>query len=310
MNNFVSPNSTADSKVPRHLETLATTVFQSLFPPINPQATPLRSIKRVLLVNREQDTDGTFILNFRHYAITTRATGMSRAVRRLRAAEKLAAQSGNRLAVPNLGRLTDIADYMIGGETGDGYATDVTSGSELDTDNEVEVLEPTRRKIVPNRNNNGNNNTNNNNNNNNESIVGQGNAADDDDDDGTVERRAVKLVELGPRMRLRLTKVEDGLCAGRVMWHEYVRKSAAEAKELDRRWEKRRQEKEARRREQKENVERKRKEKEARKGGGAGDGMDVDVGGESEGDDYSQSGSDFDEVEAANGDGMDEEEDG
>ena len=203
-------------------------------------------------------------------------------------------------------RLGDVADYMIGGENGDGYATDVTSGSELDTDNEVEVLEPAKRKITS------------------WQARGSGSnaaeAADGDDgqggvdvevEDESVERRAVKLVELGPRMRLRLTKVEDGLCSGRVMWHEYIEKTAGQIKELDKRWEKRRQEKEARRREQKANVEKKRLDKEAQRGGkkAAGDEMDVDDDEEEEDEDQDEedleneyfSASDFDEVEAAGG---------
>src|ERR1700734_662161 len=94
MNNFLSPASEASesiNKVPRHLESLTTTIFQSLFPPISPQTTPLSSIRRVLLLNREPSTDnnGSYIPNLRHYAITTKATGLSRPLRRLNAAEKL-----------------------------------------------------------------------------------------------------------------------------------------------------------------------------------------------------------------------------
>jgi len=246
MNNFSRPDSNAQSKVPKHLESLATTVFQSLFPPINPQATPLKSIRRVLLLNREEskEDDGTFILNFRHYAITTRSTGVSKQLRRINAAEQfMSTKTSRKSKVPNLGKLEDIADYMTG-EGGDGYVTDVTSGSELDTDAEVEVLDSAPRRLLSAR-------------------ARQAAAARNPDaepaveEEDSVERRAVKLVELGPRMRLRLTKVEEGLCAGKVMWHEYVHKTKEEIKELEKKWEQRRQEKEARKREQKANVERK-----------------------------------------------------
>merc|ERR1712000_477103 len=88
-----------------------------------------------------------------------------------------------------------------------------------------------------------------------------GREAEPEVEEENVGRRAVKLVELGPRMRLRLTKVEEGLCSGKIMWHEYVHKSKDEIKELEKRWEKRRQEKETRKREQKENVERKKAER-------------------------------------------------
>jgi ribosome biogenesis protein SSF1/2 len=267
MNNFSNPSADANSKVPRHLESLTTTAFQSLFPPINPQTTPLKSIRRVLLLNREQSDDGTFIINFRHYAITTKAVGLSRPLRRLNAAEKmLKSKKGRKGGLPNLGKLKDISEFMIGGEDGEGYMTDGTSGSEPDTDAEVEILESATKRV----------------------HSGKARAAEHDSDDeegganDNVERRAVKLVELGPRMRLRMTKVEEGICAGKVMWHEYVQKTKEEIRELEKRWEQRKKEKEARKKQQKENVEKKRKAKAGNKKAGEGeedkddDEMDVD----------------------------------
>lgn len=263
MNNFSTPNADSKSKVPKHLESLATTVFQSLFPPINPQATPLKSIRRVLLLNREQseEDDGTFIVNFRHYAITTRSTGVSGPLRRINAAEQfMSTKTSRKSKVPNLGKLDDIADYMMGVEGEGGYVTDATSGSEVDTDAEVEVLDSAPRKVMSAR------------------LRQEAAAAAEEEtgEGGNIERRAVKMVELGPRMRLRLTKVEEGLCSGKVMWHEYVEKSQAEIKELEKRWEKRRQEKEARKKEQKANVEKKRAAKAAKKGDKKGEGDDDD----------------------------------
>ena len=35
------------------------------------------------------------------------------------------------------------------------------------------------------------------------------------------EQRAIKLFELGPRLNLKLIKIEDGLCGGPVIHHEY-----------------------------------------------------------------------------------------
>lgn len=250
MNNFTSPPSDTESKnkIPKHLESLTTTVFQSLFPPISPQNTPLTSIRRVMLLNRElpaEGEDGSYVINLRHYAITTKATGLSKPLRRLNAAEKLLSSQkakGKKGGLPNLGKMEDIADYMVGGADGAGYMTDATSGSEADTDAEVEVVETRAKKLLSKR--------------------------QKDREDGKtkgsgngVEKRAVKLVELGPRMRLRMTKVEEGVCTGKVMWHEYIHKSKEEVKKMDKVWEKRRQEKEARKKVQKENVEKKRKAK-------------------------------------------------
>ncbi|OAR03180.1 hypothetical protein LLEC1_05352 [Akanthomyces lecanii] len=258
MNNMSRPDADNNSKVPKHLESLATTVFRSMFPPINPQATPLKSIRRVVLINREQseEDDGTFVLNFRHYAITTRHTGVSKQLRRINAAEKLVTTKNSRQAhMPNLSKLQDIADYMVGHDGEGGYMTDATSGSEADTDAEVEVLDAAPRKVLSTK----------------ARLAAEHNGEAEQTEEGTVERRAVKLVELGPRLRLRLTKVEDGLCGGKIMWHEYINKSKDEVKELEKRWQKRRQEKEARKSEQKANVDRKKAEKEARKGNKGGD---------------------------------------
>lgn len=271
MNNFTSPASDTDSpnKVPKHLESLVTTIFQSLFPPISPQATPLSSIRRVLLLNREpsKDGDGTYTINLRHYAITTKTMGLSKPLRRLNAAEKLmnSQKSGKtkKGGLPNLGKMSDIADYMIGGDGGDGYVTDgATSGSEVDTDAEVEVVETRAKKILSKR---------------------RRDRADTDKKDpsrGGVEKRAVKLVELGPRMKLRMTKVEEGVCNGKIMWHEYIHKSKDEVKALEKKWEQKRQQKEARKKIQKENVEKKKKAKglgaAAEEGDDDDDEMDVD----------------------------------
>lgn len=250
MDSFSRPDADAKSKVPRHLESLATTVFRSLFPPVNPQATPLKTVRRVVLLSRERSAadDGTFVVNFRHYAITKRAAGVSRPLRRIKAAERLLATKTSRHGkMPNLGKLQDIADYMMGGHDGDGYATDATSGSEVDTDAEVEVLDSAPRRVLSAK----------------ARLAAEEKGDAEEAREEKVERVGVKLVELGPRMRLRLTKVEEGLCSGKVLWHEYVHKSRDEERELDKRWEKRRQKKEARRKEQKANVDKKRAAKAA-----------------------------------------------
>ncbi|KAE8352549.1 Brix domain-containing protein [Aspergillus coremiiformis] len=249
MNNFNSPNATEDSKVPKRLETLTTTIFQSLFPPINPQATPLSSIRRVMLLNRELKSDGeeddSYVLNLRHYAITTRKTGVSKRIRRLDPKE-VRNREKRGVAVPNLGKLEDAADYLL-----DPSAAGYTSASEteMDTDNEVEIAESTTRKILNKRElqrmKSGEK----------EKAQKRLNAAPG------VEKRAVKLVELGPRLKLRLIKVEEGLCEGKIMWHDYIHKSEKETKSLDKNWEKRKKEKEERRRQQKENIEKKKAEK-------------------------------------------------
>lgn len=75
-------------------------------------------------------------------------------------------------------------------------------------------------------------------------------------------RSAIRLTELGPRLSLKLVKIQDGVGEGEVLYHSYVKKTAEEKKDLRKRIEKQKLLKEKRRKEQQKNVERKKKEKE------------------------------------------------
>jgi ribosome biogenesis protein SSF1/2 len=142
-----------------------------------------------------------------------------------------------------------------------GYTS--ASDTEQDTDAEVEVAAPVRQKVLSRKE---------------KEKLKAGDETSHARARGEkprVEKRAVKLVELGPRMKLRLTKVEEDVCGGKIMWHEYIKKSKAEEQELEKKWTQRNKEKEERRRIQKENVEKKRKEKAAARGEtGEGEGED------------------------------------
>ena len=255
MNNFQTSTPTAEGAapaVPKHLESLTTSIFQSLFPAISPQATPLSSIRRVLLLNRELPAsdadkatpdDGSYVINFRHFAIVTKRTGQSRSIRRLNAADKMLKDRKNRSGMPNLGKLQDVSEYLLDPNAVGGFTSG--SESEAETDAEVEVLENTARKVL-----------------NKKKLEALRKREEGKAKGGPpVEKRAVKLIELGPRMKLRMTKVEENVCGGKVMWHEYLSRTKEEEKELEERWEERRKVKEKRKRIQKENVAKKRKER-------------------------------------------------
>ncbi|KAI8320738.1 Brix-domain-containing protein [Martensiomyces pterosporus] len=75
------------------------------------------------------------------------------------------------------------------------------------------------------------------------------------------EQRAVRLMELGPRMELKLMKVQAGLCDGDVLYHDYRHKTEEDI-EKDARLRQIKLTRQARRRkEQEANVERKKKDK-------------------------------------------------
>lgn len=242
MNNMKRLQEGSSDPVQKQLEDLTTTIFQNLFPQISPNATSLSSIRRIMLLDRDahSNVDGTFVLRLRHYAITTKRTGVPRRIRRLDLKEQAQRDKGNS-AVPNLGRLEDVSQYLL---DPDAHGFTSASETEIETDAEVEVLEAKTRRVLSKKEL--------------EKLKnGMRKSKNKNEGESRVEKRAVKLVELGPRMKLRLVKVEEGICDGRVMWNEFVKKSKAEEKELDQKWDQRRKEKDRRRSEQRANVERK-----------------------------------------------------
>lgn len=245
MNGFNTPQPPkpdgTPARPPSH-EMLLTSMFQSLFPPISAQRTPLSSIRRILLLNRQpkseaDDGSSEYVIDVRHYIITTKPVGLSRPIRRINAAEKTlrVKPNGERLigskkgALPNLSGLEDIAEYMLDpSAAAGGY----TSESEIEEDAEVEVLpngsrHTTKKKRTP----------------------------------RGPQKRAVKLSEVGPRMRLEMVKIEEGLADGKVLWHAWETKTKTEERELEVRHKVKKAEREKRTAIQMENIRKKRAEK-------------------------------------------------
>ena len=75
------------------------------------------------------------------------------------------------------------------------------------------------------------------------------------------EQSSVRLVELGPRINMKLIKIEEGLFDGEVMYHSHVQKTEEEKKAIRISLEKRKKEKEKRQKEQALNVKKKEDEK-------------------------------------------------
>ncbi|KAG9062873.1 hypothetical protein KI688_005180 [Linnemannia hyalina] len=79
------------------------------------------------------------------------------------------------------------------------------------------------------------------------------------------DQRAIKLVELGPRMELKLVKIQAGMCDGEVLYHDFVKRTPEELKAQKAERQKKSQEKAARRKTQEQNVVKKKAEKAAEK---------------------------------------------
>jgi ribosome biogenesis protein SSF1/2 len=130
--------------------------------------------------------------------------------------------------LPNMSNASDIADYLLDPSAG-GY----TSDSEVEEDSTVQVTSQV--------------------------VSANSQAAAEQP-----QKRAVKLVEIGPRLELELRKIEDGLCDGKVLHHSYISKSKKEAAALEKKHKQRQSLKEQRRKEQEENVRRKKEAADAK----------------------------------------------
>eukprot|EP00922_Rhytidocystis_sp_ex-Travisia-forbesii_P027397 GHVS01040137.1.p1 GENE.GHVS01040137.1~~GHVS01040137.1.p1 ORF type:complete len:530 (+),score=44.57 GHVS01040137.1:123-1712(+) len=172
---------------------------------------------------------GHFV-EFRHYAIMKRPSATSRTVRKLVSSGSSASASHSL----DLGNTLDVADYIMHNkkrrpeQARAGY---VTSESEFEDAAEVELPpSATGRKA--------------------KARQKSGSTADTDKKagnptagapDGIAEGKdssqssskvGIGLMELGPRMFLRLAKVEEDVCSGEVLYHGYIKKTPTQLKEL------------------------------------------------------------------------------
>lgn len=216
----------------------------------------LSQARRIVLLSYNEETQ---TIDWRHYLISVRPVGVSRRVRRV-----IEGSTGHRAAlsssspskkIPNLSSTNDISEYLLGSQNGaserGGFETDASSASEADSDVE-EGGKSSNHVQLP------------------DSYIGRGNVRD--------STRAVRLLELGPRMELRCVKIEEGIPgAGKdakgasssggndVLWHDYVKKSSAETGKQRKIMLEKERERKMRREEQERNVQRKKEEKELMK---------------------------------------------
>ncbi|QRV74759.1 Brix domain protein [Ceratobasidium sp. AG-Ba] len=205
---------------PPHLS-LVQKFFQALFPPLSPHTISLSTARRVILISYSSATN---TISIRHFLIGVRALGVTRHIR------KLVDGKTHNHEVLDLGREKDLADYVLRqpGEAGpDGYESASSAASDVDGEGgAAEVQLPG-------------------------DYVGRNNRAG--------AKRAVKLTEIGPRLELRLVKITEGVPGkqGAVLYHEFVKKTAAESAQLKKAAAARAKLKQERREEQARNVERK-----------------------------------------------------
>ncbi|XP_060589278.1 suppressor of SWI4 1 homolog [Ruditapes philippinarum] len=127
--------------------------------------------------------------------------------------------------IPNLAKYGDISEYMNRA----GYSSE----------SEVELDGPMNEVVLP------------------QQIKSRGNIKS--------AKSAVRLTELGPRLKLELIKIEEGICEGQVMYHSLITKTEAELAAMKAMREKKKKAKETRRQNQQANIQKKQLEKEKHK---------------------------------------------
>lgn len=189
----------------------------------------LSSARRVVLLSYNSQTH---TVDFRHYLISVRPVGVSKPIRKIVAGstankatpasrkrersmsvassddEGIAASVGGGGArgkgILDLGRAEDISDYILRHEglgflTSDSEQSDGSAASDAGSNSGASGSEEDEKKgkvrLAG-------------------DYVGRGNRG------VKGEKRAVRLVELGPRMELGLIKVEEGVGEGEVLFHE------------------------------------------------------------------------------------------
>lgn len=199
----------------------------------------LTQARRIVLLSYNAVTR---TIDFRHYLITIKPIGISRPIRKIidGSSRGLSRKKG----ILDLSRTEDIADYVLRS------TAEFDSASEAESDlSEADLSgsenEANAKKVVrlPG------------------DYIGRANRK------GKGEKRAVKLTELGPRMELGLYKIDEGVTGneGEVLFHEYVKKSAKEVKEIKKGIEGRRQLLAERKKVQMANVEAKKEAKREKK---------------------------------------------
>lgn len=236
----VVTNNFGDASAAPHVKLMRIT-FQNMFPAINVSTVKLGDCKRVVLFNfirREKKKEGDGKRkksdgdedDLEDEEVEVRHYAIrAKPVGVDRKVRRLVESK-----VPNLSRLDDIADYITNsGPPGSAAA----GGGEVMSDSEAE--DDANQVVLPGK------------------YRGRGNNAS--------QKSALKLVELGPRLRLKLYKVERELASGDVMYHAYETKTPEEAAALKKRKDGEAALKKRRREEQEANVERKRRAKEEKK---------------------------------------------
>lgn len=232
---IVVTNNFGDTSAAPHVKLMRIT-FQNMFPAINVSTVKLGDCRRVVLFNfiRRENVAADESGSDKKQQDEDEDEEVEIRHYAIRAKPVGVDRKVRRLVeakIPNLSKLNDIADYI----TNSAIGTAATGGEMSDSEAEDE----TSHVVLPSK------------------FRGKGN--------NRSQKSALKLIELGPRLRLKLYKVERGLAGGDVMYHAYVHKTPTEIAALKKRKDDEVALKKRRREEQEANVAKKQKLKDDKK---------------------------------------------
>lgn len=93
-------------------------MFRKSFPAVNVKDAKLRNMRRVVLVDRDEEED---VVRIRHFAVRVQPAGLSKSVRKITVSGK----------VPKLAKMTDVSELVDGGDGGAATGA-FSSDSEMD----------------------------------------------------------------------------------------------------------------------------------------------------------------------------------
>ena len=261
--------SSEDGSDEENVEKLVVSMFQNIFPALNPARTKLSSIRRVFMIDKDPLSGD---LELRHYFIDIKDVEISKGLKRLFKTK----QHLNK-KLPNLKRKEDISSLILDRDV-DAYTSESEVESEVEQDSIVRVVEKPvgnsganvskvrakktgedsqRDKML-------------------DAAAGLDTASLTEEQEGqqsvrsgvsneNTRKKAIRLSEVGPRLTLKLVKIEEGICTGRVIHHEFIKKTDKEIEELERQHQAKEALKAQRRKEQEANVARKEAAREAKR---------------------------------------------
>ncbi|VDD81181.1 unnamed protein product [Mesocestoides corti] len=218
---------------PPHLRLLVD-MFQNMLPSLNIQKLKLSSVRRVLLLSREVDNcQGEDVVYVRHFNIRIENRSVSKALRRLGVGGAPLRKkktsfgglgpegSGKSTGVPSLGKYATIDDYLSKAslltdsgmsDLDDMAEVDLPVGSANENDN-GESLPKTSKKS--------------------KEALAEAKAAHGFTHLTGCRKATIRLTEIGPRLTLKLIKIEDGVNSGNVLYHSWRKLSPTEVSQQE-----------------------------------------------------------------------------